>query len=109
MRHDEHMVLRRQGRLDGGKRRSYASIAGHDAILHRNVQILANQHPFSGEIQAGHFFNFHFRGPRPFRRRYALDHASVVSSIRLEKPHSLSYQAQTLTSVPWMTLVSVAS
>ena len=26
--------------------------------------------------------------------------ASVVSSIRLEKPHSLSYQAHTLTSVP---------
>jgi len=70
---------------------------------------VGKEHPFSGEIQAGHLSNFHFRGPRAVRRRYALDHASVVSSIRLEKPHSLSYQAQTLTRVPWMTLVSVAS
>ncbi len=39
----------------------------------------------------------------------AFDQASVVSSMRLEKPHSLSYQAHTFTSVPPMTLVSVAS
>jgi hypothetical protein len=32
-----------------------------------------------------------------------------VSSIRFEKPHSLSYQAHTFTSVPSDTLVSVAS
>jgi hypothetical protein len=38
----------------------------------------------------------------------ALTSASVVSSMRLEKPHSLSYQAHTLTSVPPMTLVRVA-
>ena len=37
------------------------------------------------------------------------DQATVVSSIRLENPHSLSYQAQAFTSVPWMTLVRVAS
>ena len=43
-------------------------------------------------------------------RTYAArDQASVVSSMRLEKPHSLSYQAHTLTSVPPMTLVMVAS
>lgn len=35
--------------------------------------------------------------------------ASAVSSMRFEKPHSLSYQAQTLTKVPPVTLVSVAS
>ena len=34
----------------------------------------------------------------------AFDQASVVSSMRFEKPHSLSYQAQTFTSVPSMTL-----
>jgi hypothetical protein len=34
--------------------------------------------------------------------------ATVVSSIRLEKPHSLSYQLDTLTSRP-LTLVRVAS
>ena len=41
--------------------------------------------------------------------RTAFDQAIVVSSMRFEKPHSLSYQEQTLTSVPSMTLVSVAS
>jgi hypothetical protein len=45
--------------------------------------------------------------PRPAQR--ALTIASVVSSMRLEKPHSLSYQDSTFTSVPPMTLVSVAS
>ncbi len=39
----------------------------------------------------------------------AFDQASVVSSMRLENPHSLSYHEQTFTSVPSMTLVSVAS
>src|SRR5690606_13956986 len=35
--------------------------------------------------------------------------AMVVSSMRLEKPHSLSYQEQTFTRVPPMTWVRVAS
>jgi hypothetical protein len=35
--------------------------------------------------------------------------ASVMSSMRFEKPHSLSYQLSTLTSVPPMTRVWVAS
>ncbi len=39
----------------------------------------------------------------------ARDQASVVSSMRFENPHSLSYQAQTLTSVPPSTFVSCAS
>ena len=43
------------------------------------------------------------------RSALAFAQASVVSSMRLEKPHSLSYQEQTFTSVPSMTLVSVAS
>ena len=38
-----------------------------------------------------------------------LDQAVTVSSMRLEKPHSLSYQEQTFTSVPSITLVRVAS
>ena len=43
---------------------------------------------------------------RPYE---ALDQAIVVSSMRLLKPHSLSYQEQTLTSVPSLTRVIVAS
>src|SRR5271165_6523511 len=50
---------------------------------------------------------FNASAPDPLHR--AFDHASVVSSMRFEKPHSLSYQAQALTSVPSRTLVSVAS
>ena len=43
------------------------------------------------------------------RRQAAFAHAAVVSSMRLEKPHSLSYHAQTLTIVPSITFVMVAS
>lgn len=39
---------------------------------------------------------------------FAFIHATVVSSMRLEKPHSLSYQEHTLTRRP-ETLVRVAS
>nr|VFK11084.1 MAG: hypothetical protein BECKLPF1236B_GA0070989_101924 [Candidatus Kentron sp. LPFa] len=44
--------------------------------------------------------------------RYAIQafiSATVVSNIRLEKPHSLSYQDSTLTRFPPMTRVWVAS
>ena len=40
---------------------------------------------------------------------FAAIKASVVSSMRLEKPHSLSYQLSTLTIVPCMTRVWVLS
>jgi len=40
---------------------------------------------------------------------FAFMNATVVSSMRLLKPHSLSYQAEAFTSVPFDTLVSVAS
>jgi len=40
--------------------------------------------------------------------QFVFDTASAVSSMRLEKPHSLSYQLSTLTSLP-LTLVRVAS
>ncbi len=46
---------------------------------------------------------------RTFILDEAFDHAMVVSSMRFEKPHSLSYQAQTFTRLPSITLVSVAS
>src|SRR5690606_36223326 len=45
---------------------------------------------------------------RPRRRHFALTSATVVSSIRFENPHSLSYQLLTLTRRP-ETFVSVAS
>jgi hypothetical protein len=44
-----------------------------------------------------------------WRCYFAAISAAVMSSMRLLKPHSLSYQASTLHSVPPVTLVSVAS
>ena len=47
-------------------------------------------------------------GTRPGMTVYRLQQlaiATAVSPIRLEKPHSLSYQDITRTSVPFMTLV----
>lgn len=43
------------------------------------------------------------------RRAYTFANASVMSSMRLEKPHSLSYHDSTLTRVPPITRVCVAS
>ena len=40
---------------------------------------------------------------------FAFTIASVISSMRFEKPHSLSYQLSTLTSVPSITRVCVES
>ena len=70
-----------------------------DAVLNRDVEIFADQDPLAAQVQVRHAQYFHA----------ALAQASVVSIMRLEKPHSLSYQANTFTSVPSMTFVSVAS
>jgi hypothetical protein len=48
------------------------------------------------------------RGKELFHYYFAVINATVVSSMRLEKPHSLSYQLPTLTNVP-DTLVSDSS
>jgi hypothetical protein len=45
----------------------------------------------------------------PIPGYFAFIRARVMSSMRLEKPHSLSYQLSTLTRVPPMTRVWVAS
>src|ERR1700691_513828 len=100
MRHHEHFGARRQGLAQRRQRRTDAGIAGDHAVGHRNIQILTDQYPLAREGKVCHAPNFH---------QTAWDQAIVVSSMRLEKPHSLSYQAHTFTSVPPTTLVSVAS
>src|SRR4029453_522988 len=57
-------------------------------------------HALAAQVEVGHPQNGHFA--------QTFDHASVVSSMRFEKPHSLSYHEHTLTVVS-MTLVMVAS
>src|SRR5690606_28205149 len=62
--------------------------------------------PFSQPKQKRHFRGvFRILRTPPY---FAFIKATVVSSIRLEKPHSLSYQDETFTRRP-DTLVSVAS
>ncbi len=99
MRQDEHLRVLVQGIPDGRQRRADAGIARNGPTGHGNVQVLTDQDPLVAQVRIRHAQDFHD----------AFDHASVESIIRLEKPHSLSYHEHTLTSVPSMTLVVVAS
>ena len=77
------------------------ALVGRDPpALERHVQVLADEQPLPGERLLGQKAH----GSQP-----AAIAASVVSSMRLEKPHSLSYQEQALTRVPPMTRVMPAS
>ena len=91
-------------RPDRRQRRTNPRVARHLAVFHRHVQVLADENPLAGQCEVGHLDNRH-----GLAFYFALTSATVVSSIRFENPHSLSYQAITLTIVPSMTLVSVAS
>ena len=84
---------RRQGGAEAG-------IGGDRAALERHVQILADEQALPREGQLGQ----EAHGSQP-----AFIAARVVSSMRLEKPHSLSYHEQALTSVPPITRVMPAS
>src|SRR5678816_1863704 len=100
VRHHQHARACSARMLNRRQRRANTRVARHDAVLHRHVQILADQHALAAQVEVGHPQNGHFA--------QTFDHASVVSSMRFEKPHSLSYHEQTLTVVS-MTLVMVAS
>src|SRR6185437_4204106 len=99
VREDEDLGALLERVADRRQRRADPRIAGDDAILDRDVEILADQDPLAAQVHVRHAQDLHD----------ALAHASVVSIMRLEKPHSLSYQANTLTRVPSMIFVSVAS
>src|SRR5215472_17027958 len=84
---------------DRRERRANPRITRHRSVLHRHIEVFPDQDPLVAQVHVHHAQNFHD----------ALDQAIVVSSMRLEKPHSLSYQANTFTNVPSMILVRVAS
>src|ERR1700761_9084996 len=100
MRPHEELRARLHGLAQRRQRRTDAGITGDHPVGHRHVQILADQNTLARKREVRHAPDFH---------QDAFDQASVVSSMRFEKPHSLSYQAQTFTSVPPTTLVSVES
>ena len=114
VRHQHDARARRERLLDRRQRGADARVAGDDAVLDRHVEVLADQHALAGERHVLHAHDPRRDAGRRAAGRGRGDHgarlqARVVSSMRFEKPHSLSYQAQTLTSVPSMTLVSVES
>src|SRR5262249_31492561 len=72
------------------------------AVLHRDIEVDPEQHvlaPQVGLIECAK------GGHDRISVQMSLPIATAVSAMRLEKPHSLSYQDITRTSVPSMTLV----
>ena len=89
---------------DGRAQPLDARQVGDLAVAHRHVEIGAEQHPLPRDRDAVQ---------RPERHEprlpYRLPSSAAVSDMRLEKPHSLSYQLSTRTSAPSTTAVWVAS
>src|SRR5262245_1439588 len=76
----------------------------HHPVLDRHVQVDTKQNPFAFNVDAVERSKSGHRPPRSDRQSN-LPIATAVSAMRLENPHSLSYQDITRTSVPLMTLV----
>ena len=99
VRRHHHGRAARQRVADRGHRRAYPRVVGDVAgIVLRDVQVRTDEYALAADVDVGESFEIHL----------AFTSATVVSSIRLEKPHSLSYQLETFTRRP-DTLVSVAS
>ena len=80
------------------------------AVLHRDVEIDAEQHAFAFnvgvvETAKGGLHQYADTGTHRAHGHPSLPIATAVSIMRLEKPHSLSYQDITRHNVPSMTLV----
>ena len=86
---------------DGGRQALDARQVGDLAVAHRHVQVGAQQ---TRRLPAT-------STPSSVRKRhgYRLPNSAAVSDMRLEKPHSLSYQPITRASAPSTTAVCVAS
>src|SRR3954470_12292118 len=82
-----------------------ARVFDHSAFLERHVEIDPGEDALVLQVDVDHAQEFHGTASLYF----AFMNATVVSSMRLEKPHSLSYQPPTFTSVPSATLVNDAS
>ena len=98
-------------RLDRRKHAFDARRIGHGARFDGDIEIGTDENAFAFHIEpidgldAGKIYIGH-AVPRCHSRRPI---ATAVSLIRLEKPHSLSYQATTRQNVPSMTCVPVKS
>ena len=133
MRQQQHLCAAAREFEDGRLDRLDPHHIGGRAVLHGKVEIDPHQRDFAGEVggqiikglELGHLVSPSFRRrPEPSSsagacqlwapacagvtngdyRNFAITPA--VSIIRLEKPHSLSYQLTTRASLPSMTEVS---
>ncbi len=85
----------RQNAIHAGRIRYLAAFHGH-------IQVDAHKHPFAGDLR---IVKSGKRSQRRGSRHASFPIATAVSAIRLENPHSLSYQETTRTKVPSITRV----
>src|SRR5205085_2857029 len=103
--HDRRAFVERV--LYAGQRGANARVVADAAVLYRDVEIRANEDPLAAQVHVGHALELHYFTWASSAPTVA--NAAVTSSMRLEKPHSLSYHEETFTSVPSETRVSVES
>src|SRR6478609_6381083 len=90
---------------DRGRGALDAGCVGDDAVLDRHVEVDAQQDALARNIDAVERPERSHGRLEAFGVYNSLPIATAVSAMRLEKPHSLSYQESTRTSVPFCTLV----
>ena len=95
----DHLGARIHQLVDGRHQALEPGCVGDGAVMHRHVQVGAQQHALPLQIDPIE---------RP-NRHYRLPNSAAVSIMRFEKPHSLSYHPITRASWPSTTAVCVAS
>ncbi len=105
VREQDHLAALVRDLGDGRRDALDAGRVGDLAVLGRHVEIDAEQNALSVHVGLIEGFEIsHAPGTRK-KDQISLPIATAVSAMRLEKPHSLSYQDITRTKVPSMTLV----
>src|SRR5262249_28421080 len=108
MRRHHHCRAGFERLLDCRQRGPDARVVGDGrGVVLRYVQVGADENAFAAEVELRHALELHYFAVATSAPTSAK--AAATSSIRLEKPHSLSYQEHTFTSVPSETRVMVES
>src|SRR5205085_9463021 len=90
VRGDHHRCALLERVLDRRHRGADAGVVGDPRVLDRHVEIRADEYPLAAQVHVGHALELHrhyFASATPTSAK-----ATATSSMRLEKPHSLSYQ-----------------
>ena len=88
--------------LDGGQRRADARVVRHLArlLVERDVEVDADEDALAVDRRAASMDLIIASAGGPCPLQLAADEQLATSTMRLEKPHSLSYQENTLTNLP---------